>query len=121
MPPFKPTALVKRPLSSDHLTNRGRIVGVWIFHRHGDRAPNRYLGPPHHYEEECNHWFSRIPPASAQSGEGGAAFRELSKFYEVRVSETQNGGKFLDVGRAVSHIDGGVYYLLQAHDLFSYS
>ncbi|KAL3793504.1 hypothetical protein HJC23_007244 [Cyclotella cryptica] len=100
MSPFKPTAIVKRSLPSDHLTNRGRIMGVWIFHRHGDRAPNRYLGPPHHYEEECNHWFSRIPPASAQSGEGGAAFRELSKFYEVRVSETQNGGKFLDVGRA---------------------
>jgi hypothetical protein len=102
MSPFYSTALLKQRIPSAHLTNTGTIVGVWIFHRHGDRAPNRYLGPPHHYEEECNHWFTRIPPSSAKGGEGGGAFRELSKFYEVSVSETQNKGQFLDVGRAVS-------------------
>ena len=102
MPTFHRTPILKRRISSPHLTNAGQIIGVWIFHRHGDRCPNRYLGSPHHYEEECNHWFSRIPPSSARSGEGGGAFRELSRFYGVKVSETQNGGQFLDVGRAVS-------------------
>ena len=102
MAPFRRTYLLKRPLPTPHHLNAGTIVGTWIFHRHGDRAPNRYLGSAHHYDEECSHWFSRIPPSSARGGEGGGAFRELKKFYGVRVSETQNGGKFLDVGRAVS-------------------
>jgi hypothetical protein len=35
---------------------------------------------------------------------GGHAFRELNKFYEAKISETQNGGQFLDVGRAVSEV-----------------
>ena len=95
-------SLKVRQLPTPHQTNGGTILGVWIFHRHGDRTPNRYLGPRHKYDEECNHWFSRIPPASAKWGDGGGAFRELSKFYGVAVSKTQNGGQFLDVGRAVS-------------------
>ncbi|KAL3784378.1 hypothetical protein ACHAWO_001624 [Cyclotella atomus] len=97
---YRRTYTLQRRLPASYLTNEGKVRGVWIFHRHGDRAPNRYLGPPHHYEEECNHWFTRIPPSSAKGGEGGAAFRELSKYYEAKVSDTQNGGRFLDVGRA---------------------
>lgn len=86
-------------LPTKYLTNTGTISGVWIFHRHGDRAPNRYLGSPHHYEQESEHWYSRIPPRSASSGTGGNAFASLSQFYAPKIHDSQNGGLFLDTGR----------------------
>lgn len=78
---------------TDPLTNGGTVVGVWIFHRHGDRAPNRYLGSPQYIQNEAEHWYSRIPHKN------GEAHANLSQYFTPDIHSSQNNGKFLDVGR----------------------
>mmetsp|Transcript_3356 Transcript_3356/g.8545 ORF Transcript_3356/g.8545 Transcript_3356/m.8545 type:complete len:653 (+) Transcript_3356:117-2075(+) len=89
--------------------NNGTILGIWVFHRHGDRAPNRYLGRPEHLPGESEHWHTRIPPTNSNSsppssaGYGGEDSRslhdELSRYFPPDVHHSQNGGRHLDVGR----------------------
>ncbi|KAL3770122.1 hypothetical protein ACHAW5_009663 [Stephanodiscus triporus] len=72
-------------------TNGGSIVGVWCFHRHGDRAPNRHLGNPACLVGESEHWRGRMPDRDVRDG--------LSKFFPPDVHPSQNGGVHLDVAR----------------------
>eukprot|EP00580_Thalassiosira_gravida_P016641 CAMPEP_0201664452 /NCGR_PEP_ID=MMETSP0494-20130426/5909_1 /ASSEMBLY_ACC=CAM_ASM_000839 /TAXON_ID=420259 /ORGANISM="Thalassiosira gravida, Strain GMp14c1" /LENGTH=702 /DNA_ID=CAMNT_0048143223 /DNA_START=109 /DNA_END=2217 /DNA_ORIENTATION=+ len=100
------------------LTNGGTVEGVWIFHRHGDRAPNRYLGDPSHLHHESEHWYGRIPkpppPPSSGSGSSGSSscgddddesstssevYDNLNKYFPPEIHASQNGGRYLDVGR----------------------
>jgi hypothetical protein len=76
----------------DPLTNGGTIVGLWCFHRHGDRAPNRYLGPPQYLSAEATHWTSRIPTLAD-------AHDQLSKYFPPLIHPNQNSGVYLDVTR----------------------
>jgi len=76
---------------NDPLTNGGTVVGVWLFHRHGDRAPNRYLGDPQYIQNEAEHWYSRIPTREAHAN--------LSQYYPPDVHPSQNNGKYQDVNR----------------------
>jgi len=78
-------------LDPGYLTNKGEVVGVWVFHRHGDRAPNRYLGQAHHQSAEAEHWQSRIPDRRAHN--------ELTNFFPARIHSSQNNGQLLDIGR----------------------
>lgn len=82
----------------DPLTNGGTVVGVWIFHRHGDRAPNRYLGNPQYIQNEADHWYSRIPH-NANSPPGGEEHESLSQYFPPDIHPNQNGGRYLDVDR----------------------
>eukprot|EP00571_Detonula_confervacea_P000486 CAMPEP_0172314698 /NCGR_PEP_ID=MMETSP1058-20130122/23173_1 /TAXON_ID=83371 /ORGANISM="Detonula confervacea, Strain CCMP 353" /LENGTH=618 /DNA_ID=CAMNT_0013028635 /DNA_START=74 /DNA_END=1930 /DNA_ORIENTATION=+ len=75
----------------DPLTNGGTVVGVFLFHRHGDRAPNRYLGDPDYLQNESEHWYGRIP--------GGDAHDKLSRYFPPEIHKSQNGGNYLDVNR----------------------
>lgn len=102
-------------IPSKYLTNGGTIEGVWIFHRHGDRAPNRYLGSDSYLERESDHWSSRIP--SREGGGAGpylkdsflrgsgsgvddtTAYKALSQFFPPSIHPSQNNGMFLDVDR----------------------
>ena len=85
----------------DPLTNGGTIVGLWCFHRHGDRAPNRYLGPPQYLTAEASHWASRIPTSSSSTAHdtGEGAHDQLSKYFPPMIHPDQNNGVYLDVGR----------------------
>ena len=76
---------------NDPLTNGGTVVGVWLFHRHGDRAPNRYLGDPQYIQNEAEHWYSRIPTREAHDN--------LSQYYPPDIHPSQNNGKYQDVDR----------------------
>mmetsp|Transcript_18978 Transcript_18978/g.39702 ORF Transcript_18978/g.39702 Transcript_18978/m.39702 type:complete len:674 (+) Transcript_18978:418-2439(+) len=110
---FKATTITTIP--SKYLTNGGTIEGVWIFHRHGDRAPNRFLGSDSYLERESDHWSSRIP--SREGGGAGpylkdsflrgsgsgvddtTAYKALSYFFPPSIHPSQNNGMFLDVDR----------------------
>jgi hypothetical protein len=79
--------------TADYLTNKGTVEGVWIFCRHGDRAPSRPLCPPHKIEEEANFWANRLPrPGSFD------AFQEFSRYFTPDIQDS-NEEKFLDTGR----------------------
>lgn len=70
------------------------MEGVWIFFRHGDRAPSRSLSPAHMLNEEANFWISRMPrPNSFES------FMEFSRYFRPEIHPS-NEGKFLDARRA---------------------
>ena len=76
------------------LTNGGTVEGVWIFCRHGDRAPSRPLCPAHLQDEEAEFWVSRLPhPDSLE------AFQAFSRHFQPDVHPS-NDGQFLDVRRA---------------------
>ena len=82
------------PLSNDVLTNEGKVLGVWIFFRHGDRAPARPLSAPHRLYEESLFWQERLPQPNLK-----AVFREYSKFFPPDIHPSNNNGEFLDVRR----------------------
>ena len=107
-------------IPSKYLTNGGTIEGVWVFHRHGDRAPNRYLGSDTYLDAESDHWHSRIP--SRSDGISGpylknkflasatpsktittaattTAYQALSNYFPPSIHPSQNNGLFLDVDR----------------------
>ncbi|KAL7472883.1 hypothetical protein ACHAXS_013265 [Conticribra weissflogii] len=120
---LKKSANTNATIPSKYLTNGGTIEGVWIFHRHGDRAPNRYLGSDSHLERESDHWSSRIPSregggtgpylkdsflrasasanasANASAMGGTTAYQALSQFFPPSIHPSQNNGTFLDVDR----------------------
>lgn len=76
------------------LTNGGTVEGVWIFCRHGDRAPSRPLCPAHLHDEEATFWLSRLPrPDSLE------AFQAFSRRFQPDIHPS-NDGQFLDVRRA---------------------
>lgn len=74
--------------SSSHSSEK--IVGVWIFHRHGDRTPARSLVPEQHFEAEKNFWLSKIPS-------GMVLFDTLCQRFPVQVHASNNQGQFFDV------------------------
>ena len=76
------------------LTNGGTIEGVWIFFRHGDRAPSRPLSPAHMIGAEAEFWIQRMPKPDSM-----AAFEAFSQFYPPDIHPS-NDGQFLDVRRA---------------------
>jgi hypothetical protein len=81
-------------LSESFLTNEGVVEGVWMFIRHGDRAPSRPLCPPHRRDEEAAYWVTRLPyPDSA------TAFASFSKRFPLEILPGTNQGKFIDVSR----------------------
>ena len=76
------------------LTNDGIVEGVWMFCRHGDRAPGRPMSPLHRRDEEASFWISKLPfPNSA------AAFQALSQRFPLYILPGTNQGKFIDVTR----------------------
>lgn len=93
------TTFVSRYLSTnnssdDYLRNKGIVEGVWIFCRHGDRAPSRPLSPPHKLEEEAEFWASRLPrPGSFLT------FQEFSRYFTPDIHDDSNDEKFLDTRR----------------------
>ncbi|KAL7457042.1 hypothetical protein ACHAWC_008527 [Mediolabrus comicus] len=87
-------------IDSSYLQNEGTIEGVWIFHRHGDRAPNRYLGSPAYQTVESSHWYSRIPPRHAASSTSSYShYAALSHYFPPNIHPSQNNGNYLDVNR----------------------
>lgn len=81
-------------LNNDYLTNDGKVVGVWIFFRHGDRAPSRPLSAPHRLDEESMFWQDRLPTPDLRT-----AFGEYSRFFPPDIHSSNNNGDFLDVRR----------------------
>jgi hypothetical protein len=78
----------------DWVTNDGIIEGVWVFVRHGDRAPSRPLSPNHKLIEEAEFWRRKLPRPDSM-----AAFEELCRIFRP-VIHPSNGGRFLDTSRA---------------------
>lgn len=81
-------------LKNDYRTNDGTVVGVWIFFRHGDRAPARPLSAPHRLEEESRFWQERLPKPDLKT-----VFKEYSRFFPPDFHPSNNNGQFLDVRR----------------------
>jgi len=77
-------------------TDGGTIEGVWIFMRHGDRAPSRPLSPPHKVPTEADFWRSRLPRPDTLE-----AFEGFSHYYPPAIhDEGTNNGRFIDASRA---------------------
>jgi hypothetical protein len=74
--------------------NSGIIEGVWVFIRHGDRAPSRPLSPPQKVAEESEFWRRKLPRPDSV-----AAFQEFSRCFPPDIHDSNNG-QFLDVKRA---------------------
>jgi hypothetical protein len=71
--------------------NDGLVEGVWMFCRHGDRAPARCLSPRHRSDDESAFWMARLPyPDTA------TAFEALSKRFPVEILPGTNQGRFID-------------------------
>jgi len=47
-----------------YAANGGTIEGVWVFHRHGDRAPSTPLCFQEDIETESNFWKAKLPPSA---------------------------------------------------------
>lgn len=75
-------------------TNDGIIEGVWVFVRHGDRAPSRPLSPSHKQLEEEEFWRRKLPKPDTM-----AAFQEFCRYFPPIVHPSNNG-RFLDTSRA---------------------
>lgn len=86
-------------VDSSYLQNEGTIEGVWIFHRHGDRAPNRYLGSVAYHAAESAHWYSRIPPLESSLGGDSSHYAALSQHFPPNIHTSQNDGKYTDINR----------------------
>lgn len=97
------TSTTHSAVDSSYLQNEGTIEGVWIFHRHGDRAPNRYLGSPAYHAAESAHWYSRIPPvaraAAAAVGRHHDHYAALSEHFPPIIHKSQNDGVYTDINR----------------------
>lgn len=72
----------------------GRVEGVWIFTRHGDRSPGRCLSPAHRRNEEAAFWISKLPYPDSST-----AYRTYSKFFPLQIGHNYNQGSFLDTPR----------------------
>jgi len=86
-------------VDSSYLQNEGTIEGVWIFHRHGDRAPNRYLGSPTYLAAESAHWYSRIPPVERGDCHHHDHYAALSQHFPPNIHKSQNDGEYTDINR----------------------
>lgn len=86
-------------IHSSYLQNEGTIEGVWIFHRHGDRAPNRYLGSPTYLAAESAHWYSRIPPVKRAADCHHDHYAALSEHFPPNIHKSQNDGEYTDINR----------------------
>lgn len=100
---YHATSIIGSSSSSDSdsdpnnpLTNGGTVEAVFIFHRHGDRAPNRYLGDPKYLQHESEHWYGRIPQPP---GAVGSVHDELSRYFPPDIHASQNEGRYMDISR----------------------
>ena len=89
-----------RPFSSkiqccDDDDDNGIVEGVFLFHRHGDRAPARRLVPDTFAEQEMRFWEERIP-------KGASLYDSLSDLFPTDIHFSNNDGKFFDTRRAPS-------------------
>ncbi|KAG7363006.1 histidine phosphatase superfamily branch 2 protein [Nitzschia inconspicua] len=75
-------------------TNDGIIEGVWVFVRHGDRAPSRPLSPNHKQFEEAEYWMRKLPRPDSM-----AVFKGFCRIFPP-VIHPSNNGQFLDTTRA---------------------
>lgn len=66
------------------------IVGVWVFHRHGDRTPIRSLVDNDMLERDTSFWKSRIPP-------GRSYYDALSQKFPTDVHHGKIGRNVFDV------------------------
>lgn len=66
------------------------VIGVWIFHRHGDRTPSHPLVAGQFMDQEIEFWTTKIPSADRTH------FDLLSQRFPASIHELNNGGKFLD-------------------------
>lgn len=72
--------------------NVGRIVGAWIFCRHGDRTPSRPLCPPHRQADEAYFWLTKLPyPSTA------FAYKTYCACFPPLIDDPS--GRFADVHR----------------------
>jgi len=71
-------------------SRKEEVIGVWIFHRHGDRTPGRPLVADNCIKEESAFWETKIPPLDRTH------YNLLSKKFPVKIHPNNNGGKFLD-------------------------
>lgn len=78
-----PASISSRSLDSE-------VIGVWIFHRHGDRTPSHPLVADQFMDQEIEFWTTTIPSADRTH------FDLLSQKFPVSIHELNNGGKFLD-------------------------
>lgn len=85
-----PLQNARRCMSSS--TSEEEIMGVWIFHRHGDRTPGRALvaDTRSYIEKDSSFWRTKIPPIDRTH------YDLLSKKFPVKTDPNNNGGKFLD-------------------------
>lgn len=75
--------------------DNGIVEGVFLFHRHGDRAPARRLVPDTYAEQEMRFWEERIP-------KGASLYDSLSGLFPTDIHFSNNDGKFFDTRRAPS-------------------
>jgi len=66
------------------------VIGIWIFHRHGDRTPGRPLVAEGCIAQESALWKTKIPPLDRTH------YDLLSKKFPAKIHPNNNGGKFLD-------------------------
>jgi len=68
------------------------VEGVWIFHRHGDRTPNRRLIADHNnmQEEEAKFWRTKIPPINR------SYYNAFCDVIPTDIHQSNNDGNFLD-------------------------
>ncbi|CAB9525642.1 Pfam:Acid_phosphat_A [Seminavis robusta] len=72
--------------------NIGKVLGAWIFCRHGDRTPSRPLCPSHRQDEESHFWLTKLPwPSTAY------AYKEFCGSFPPLIDDPT--GHFMDVHR----------------------
>lgn len=79
----------------DNHGDEGIVEGVFLFHRHGDRAPARRLVPDAYAEHEMRFWEERVP-------KGASLYDSLSGLFPTDIHFSNNDGKFFDTRRAPS-------------------
>jgi len=84
--PNRPCQPFRRLFSS---SSREETVGVWVFHRHGDRTPSRPLVSEEFVDEEADFWRSKIPPVDRTH------YQILSERFPASIHESYDA-KFLD-------------------------
>lgn len=83
----------EKSTANDISTNGGKIEGVWLFMRHGDRTPGRSLCAPQFEEQEKAYWRTKLPTPDPV-----ASFYKFSELYPPDIHPS-NGGEFVDVSR----------------------
>lgn len=76
---------------SQEATQKSReIIGVWIFHRHGDRTPAKPLAEDSYRDQEAAFWHTKVPPVDRTH------YEMMSERFPATIHPENNGGNFLD-------------------------